>query len=160
MSADYYKSTFSNKKLAILNIVLLLFYLLYLAAFVWFCTDFFINTYSTEFNTTTEIIGFFLLICSITCICPIIISLCRILFNTLKKRWIIYTPQTSYLRRRIDRYSLGIVGGLIAIVFLIAVFILFFDKFLWTGFISVSLAAVCVIIAVTIAITLYKSYKL
>ena len=77
-----------------------------------------------------------------------------------KKRWIIYTPQTSYLRRRIDRYSLGIVGGLIAIVFLIAVFILFFDKFLWTGFISVSLAAVCVIIAVIIAITLYKSYKL
>ena len=111
MSADYYKSTFSNKKLAILNIVLLLFYLLYLAAFVWFCTDFFINTYSTEFNTTTEIIGFFLLICSITCICPIIISLCRILFNTLKKRWIIYTPQTSYLRRRIEGNSEGIKGS-------------------------------------------------
>lgn len=79
-----YTSTFSNKKLAILNSVLILFYMLYLLGFIAFCVDFFINIYSTEFNSIIEKIGFFLFICSITCICPVTVSLCRVLFNTLK----------------------------------------------------------------------------
>ncbi len=161
MRENTYTSTFSNKKLAILNIVLVLFDLLFISVFVWFCADFFINTYSTEFNTTAEIIGFFVFICSITCICPIAYSLCRVLFNTLKKRWIIYTPVISIFRhRRIDRYSMEIVGGLIAAIFLIIVFTLFFDKFLWTGFLSISLAFWGIIIVDIIGIILYKSYKL
>ena len=112
-----YTSTFSNKKLAILNSVLILFYMLYLLGFIAFCVDFFINIYSTEFNSIIETIGFFLFICSITCICPVTVSLCRVLFNTLKRRWIVYTPAISYNRRKIDRFFLGVVGGLIAAVF-------------------------------------------
>lgn len=74
MSEYSYTSTFSNKKITILNIVLVLLYLLYLAALVWFFADFFINIYNTELNTA-ETIGFFLLIGSLTCACPILISL-------------------------------------------------------------------------------------
>lgn len=163
MSENYYTSTFSNKKLAILNIVLILFYLLYILAFVWFCTDFFLNTYSTELNTTAETIGFFLFICSIICICPVAISLCRVLFNTLKRRWIIYTPvisNDSVKRRRIDRYLSGITGGLLAAIFLVIVFILFFDRLQLTGFLSISLTFSGIIIADITGIILYKSYKL
>lgn len=155
-----YTSTFSNKKLAILNSVLILFYMLYLLGFIAFCVDFFINIYSTEFNSIIETIGFFLFICSITCICPVTVSLCRVLFNTLKRRWIVYTPAISYNRRKIDRFLLGVVGGLIAAVFLIIVFTLFFDKFVWTGFLSISLAFFGIIIVDAIGIILRRSYKL
>ncbi len=156
---DSYTSKFSNKKLAILNSVLVLFYFVYLSVFIWFVVDFFKNTYNTEFNTA-ETIGAFFLICSVVCSCPISISLCRILFNTVKKRWIVYTPRTSYNRRRIDRYTLGIVGGFVAAIFLITVFALFFNKLSWTGILSVWLALFNIIGADIISLILYKSYKL
>ena len=77
-----------------------------------------------------------------------------------KRRWIVYTPAISYNRRKIDRFFLGVVGGLIAAVFLIIVFTLFFDKFVWTGFLSISLAFFGIIIADAIGIILRRSYKL
>lgn len=158
-SKDSYTSTFSNKKLAILNTVLIICYLLYLAGFLWFGAEFFINTYSTEFNTA-ETIGFFLLICSVTCTCPVIISLCLIIFNTIKKRWIIYTPRVSGWHEKIDRYSLGIVGGLLKAIFLIIIVILFRNRFILTGFISILFAFLSIVTADVIGIILSKSYDL
>lgn len=117
------------------------------------------NTYSTDFDTA-ETIGVFLFICSITCTCPIIVSLCRITFNTIKKRWIIYTPLVSPNRIKIDRCSLGVVGGLLKAIFLIIIAILFWKRFLLTGFISILLAFLSVVVADVISIILVKSYDL
>ena len=141
MSGYTYTSTFSHKKLAILNTVLIFCYLLYLAGFIWFCVDFFIYTYSTGFNTA-ETIGMFLFICSIVCACPVILGLCLIIFKTLKRQWVIYTPIISSYptyRRKIDRYALGLVGGILAVIFLVVLFIIFFKKLLLTGFVSFSM---------------------
>lgn len=162
MSGYTYTSTFLHKKLAILNTVLIFCYLLYLSCFIWFCADFFINTYSTDFNTA-ETIGMFLFICSIICACPIILSLCLTVFKTLKMQWIVNTPTISYYpanRKKIDRYALGLVGGILAAIFLIVLFIIFFKKLLLTGFISISMAFLGIIIANIINIILSKSYKL
>ncbi len=159
-----YKSNFSNKKLAILNTVLIFSYLIYLASSIWFCADFFINTYNTDFKTA-ETIGFFLFICSLVSVVPVFISLCLIIIKTIKRQWLVYTPPvvtnpSAYPGRKIDRYALGIIGGIFAAIFLIAIFIIFFYRLSLTGYLSISITFLSVVIADVIGIILSKSYNL